>query len=107
MTNEQMDAHLEKITCCNCDAARIRAQRQKYQAYTQISKCQKEERERHQRRQKAVYRTAFHISAFITAGCLIWGLSLLYEGLALAGLTICIEAGIFGLTASICDCLGR
>ena len=89
MSNEQMDSHLERITSENHEAARSKA-----------------EHDALQRRRRAVYKSAFHVTALIAAGCLIWGLSEMSTGSPLAGLTICLAAVGFGMFGCILDCLG-
>lgn len=103
---EDKDLHLEKITAYNHMAAVERSQREKERASRNVDDCLKTERKALQRRRRAVYRTAFHVSAFLASGCLIWGLSEISTGRPVAGLLICAGAGIFGITGCICDCLG-
>ena len=106
MSFEQMDAHLERITNENHEAARIREERRKSTASSMVSRNIRAEHEAIQRRRRAVYRTAFHFSAFVTAGGLIWGLSEMESGSVVPGLVICLGAAIFGIVGSIFDCLG-
>ena len=106
MTNEQMDSQLEHITGANHEAARSRQERRNATVSSMVAKNIKEEHEALKRRRKAVYRTAFHFSAVITAGGLIWGLSEMESGSVVPGLVICLGAAIFGIVGSIFDCLG-
>ena len=106
MTNEQMDAQVEKITGANYEAARIRHERRNAIASSMAVRNLRAEHEALHRRRMAVYKTAFHVSAMIASGCLIWGLSEMSEGSTLAGLVICIAAVGFGMTGCILDCLG-
>lgn len=104
MNFDQMDAQLERITSINHEAARGR-QARKTVPYD-VSRNIRAEREALSRRRKAVYRTAFHAAALITAGCLIWGLSEMSTGSPLAGLVICLGAVGFGFVGCVLDCLG-
>ena len=106
MTNEQMDAHLEHITGANHEAARIRQERRSATASSMVSRNIRAEHEALQRRRRAVYNSAFHVAALISAGCLIWGLSEMSAGSPLAGLAICLAAVGFGMFGCIMDCLG-
>lgn len=104
MSNDQMDLFLERLTEANHEAARGR-QAQKT-ASLDVSRNIRAEREALSRRRKAVYRTAFHAAALVTAGALIWGLSEMSTGSPLAGLVICLGAVGFGFVGCVLDCLG-
>lgn len=104
MNFDQMDAQLERITSINHEAARGR-QARKAVSYD-ISRNIRSERAALNRRRKAVYRTAFHAAALVTAGALIWGLSEMSTGSPLAGLVICLGAVGFGFVGCVLDCLG-
>lgn len=106
MSFEQMDAHLERITNENHEAARSRQDRRKATASSMVAKSIKAEHDALQRRRRAVYKSAFHVAALISAGCLIWGLSEMSSGSPLAGLAICLAAVGFGMFGCIMDCLG-
>ena len=102
---EDKDLHLEKITAYNHMTAVDRSQREKERAIRNVDDCLKTERKALQRRRRSVYRTAFHFASFLTAGCLIWGISEISSGGVLPGLVICLSAAVFGISASIFDCL--
>lgn len=104
MNFDQMDAQLERITSINHEAARGRQARRT--ASYDASRNIRAEREALSRRRKAVYRTAFHAAALVTAGALIWGLSEMSTGSPLAGLVICLGAVGFGFVGCVLDCLG-
>ena len=106
MSFEQMDAHLERITSENHEAARSRQERRNTTAYSMVAKSIKADHDALQRRRRAVYKSAFHVTALIAAGCLIWGLSEMSAGSPLAGLAICLAAVGFGMFGCIMDCLG-
>ena len=107
MSHEQMDAQLERLTMDNHRAAQCRAERRKEQALNEVEREAQAERERLHRRQRAVYRTGFHIMSVVTAVGLIWGLSEMSTGNPVGGLMISLTAAGCGLVASIMDCLGR
>lgn len=104
MNDNQMDAQLERITSINQEAARWRETR--HAVSMNVARNLQAEREALIRRRKAVYRTAFHAAALVTAGALIWGLSEMSTGSPLAGLVICLGAVGFGFVGCILDCLG-
>lgn len=104
MNDNQMDAQLERITSINQEAARWRETR--HAVSMNVARNLQAEREALIRRRKAVYRTAFHAAALLTAGTLIWGLSELESGSVVPGLVICLGAAVFGIVGSIFDCLG-
>lgn len=106
MSNEQMDSHLERITSENHEAARSRQERRNATASSMVVNSIKAEHDALQRRRRAVYKSAFHVTALISAGCLIWGLSEMSTGSPLAGLAICLAAVGFGMFGCIMDCLG-
>ena len=99
-----MDLFVERLTEANHEEARWRQGRRA--ASTEVSRSIRGEREDLSRRRKAVYRTAFHAAALVTAGCLIWGLSEMSTGSPLAGLVICLGAVGFGFVGCVLDCLG-
>lgn len=100
------DLFLERLTADNHTAAVNRLHRANERASKNVADCMNAERRALRRRRRAAYRSAFHVSAFLASGCLIWGLSEISTGRPIAGLLICAGAGIFGLTGCIMDCLG-
>ena len=106
MSHEQMDQQLEQITNSHSDERRRREDGRR-QILTQRAKAEYQaEQEKLHRRQKTVYRTAFHVCALVCAAFLIFGISVISGGHVFPGFLLCGAGFCFGLIGSIFDRLG-
>ena len=106
MSHEQMDEQLEQITRSNSDARRSR-ENSRRRLLTQRAEAEyAAEKEKLHKKQRFVYRSAFHLSALFCAGFFIFGLSELYEMHVVSGLCLCAASLCMGIVGNIFDKLG-